>query len=76
MRKIDPDKHICEGLTVAYFIRELQPAADMIQADESWHKPFKNREEVKRWCMSNQPYYKKYIPDVVNYFCQRYQITN
>ena len=23
---------------------------------------------VKQWCMDNKPYYKKYIPDVVNYF--------
>ena len=34
----------------------------------SWHKPFTSKEELKRWCMDNQPYYKKYIPEVVTYF--------
>lgn len=40
----------------------------MIMSGQSWKQPFKDREELKRWCMDNQPYYKKYIPDVVNYF--------
>jgi hypothetical protein len=34
----------------------------------SWQKPFKNKDELKKWCMENQPFYKKHIPDVVNYF--------
>ena len=24
----------------------------------SWQKPFKTKDEVKKWCMDNQPYYK------------------
>lgn len=76
MGKINLQKHIYEGWKVVDYIRDLQPVADMIQNNQSYHSPFKTREEVKKWCMSNQPYYKKYIPDVVNYFCERFQIAN
>ena len=30
--------------------------------------------ELKSWCIDNQPYYKKYIPEVVNYFIKKYNI--
>lgn len=29
------------------------------------------QEEVKKWCMDNQPYYKKLITEVNNYFIQK-----
>ena len=76
MGKVNLEKHIWEGWRVVDFITELQPSANMIQNRRSWQKPFQSRDEVKKWCMENQPYYKKYIPDVVNYFCQLYSITN
>lgn len=75
MARINMDKHIWEGWTVSDFVEDLQPSFSMIMNRQSWQKPFKNHEEVKKWCMDNQPYYKKYIPDVVNYFCQEFQIT-
>ncbi len=65
------DKHIWEGWTVRNFIEELEPTFNMIMRGQSWQKPFKSKEEVKRWCMDNQPYYKKYIPEVVSYFARR-----
>jgi hypothetical protein len=68
MGKINLDKHIWEGWTVGDFIDELEPMFEQINSGNSWMKPFKTKEEVKVWCMDNQPYYKKYIPDVVNYF--------
>lgn len=74
MAKINFDKHIWEGWTVGKFIDELEPIADMIMRGESFNKPFKTKAEVKEWCMANQPYYKKYIPDVVAYFCSKYGI--
>lgn len=46
---------------------------NMIMRGESWRKPFKPRDEVKRWCMDNQPYYKKYIKKVVDYFWNKVQ---
>ena len=65
------DRHIWEGWTVRNFIEELEPTFNMIMRGQSWQKPFKSKEEVKSWCMDNQPYYKKYIPEVVSYFAKR-----
>ena len=71
---MDLSKHIWEGWTVQDFIDELEPTFNMIMNNNSWQKPFKSKEEVKTWCKDNQPYYKKYIPGVVNYFCKEYNI--
>jgi hypothetical protein len=71
---MDLSKHIWEGWTVQNFIDELEPTFNMIMNNNSWQKPFKSKEEVKTWCKDNQPYYKKYIPSVVNYFCKEYNI--
>jgi len=71
MAKIDLNKHIWEGWTVGAFIEDLEPMFNQITNGSSWQKPFKSKQEIKDWCMSNQPYYKKYIPDVVNYFAQK-----
>lgn len=62
------NKYIWEDWTVQDFIDELEPQFDMIMSGNSWQKPFKNKEELKTWCMDNQPYYKRHIPEVVNYF--------
>ena len=50
------------------FIDDLEPTFDLIMAGGSWMKPFSSKEELKKWCMENQPYYKKYVPEVFNYF--------
>jgi len=68
MKKIDYNKHIWEGWTVLDFINELQWQVNMIQNNQSHIKPFKTKAELKAWCMDNQPYYKKYIPEVVDHF--------
>ncbi len=65
------NKHIWEGWTVQSFINELEPTFNMIQAGQSWKKPFGDKAELKQWCMDNQPYYKKHIPDVFNYFAKK-----
>jgi len=70
--KIDFNKHIWEGWTVQSFINELEPTFDLIMQNRSWQKPFKTKEEIKEWCTNNQPCYKKYIPEVVNYFFERH----
>jgi hypothetical protein len=64
-------KHIWEGWTVQDFVNELEPVFNMIMRGQSWQKPFQSKEELKQWCKDNQPYYKKAIPDVVNYFWQK-----
>lgn len=74
MKKIDFDKYIYEGWKVRDFINELEPQVLMIMRGQSWKCPFKDRDDLKKWCMDNQPYYKKYIPEVVNYFAQEYNI--
>ena len=74
MAAINLNKHIWEGWTVGSFINELEMQFDMIMNGRSWQKPFKTKAEVKAWCMDNQPYYKKHIPEVVNYFCGIYSI--
>jgi hypothetical protein len=62
------NKHIWEGWTVQDFIDELEPSFNMIMDRHSWQKPFESKEELKQWVKDNQPYYKKHIPEVYNYF--------
>lgn len=62
------NRHIWEGWTVQSFIDELEPMFSQIMSGNSWKKPFTDKEDLKPWCMDNQPYYKKYIPEVFNYF--------
>lgn len=65
------NKHIWEGWTVQNFIDELEPTFNMIMNNNSWMKPFKDKTELKEWCKSNQPCYKKHIPEVYNYFLKK-----
>lgn len=62
------NKHVWEGWTVQDFINELEPMFNMIMFNQSWKKPFQTKDDLKKWCTDNQPYYKKHIPEVFNYF--------
>lgn len=68
------EKEIWEGWSIQDFIDELQPLLTLVQEGDSWHKSLTNKKELKEWCIDNQPYYKKYIPEVVNYFAKKYNI--
>jgi hypothetical protein len=57
------DRHIWEGWTVNDFIRELEITFP--------YQKFQTKDEVKQWCKSEQPYYKKHIPEVANYFIKK-----
>lgn len=57
------NKHIWEGWTVQDFIDEL----DMTFS----YKRFTDKKELKEWCKSEQPYYKKHIPEVYNHFLKK-----
>jgi 2-polyprenyl-3-methyl-5-hydroxy-6-metoxy-1,4-benzoquinol methylase len=70
---INLNKHIWEGWTVESFIIDLEPILDMIMAEKSYQK-IKNSKELKEWLKSNQPYYKKHIPEVYNYFKDKYKL--
>lgn len=64
-------KHVWEGWTAQDFINELESSFDMIMSGQLHTKPFKTDQELKQWCKDNQPYYKKHIPEVFNYFKQK-----
>ena len=74
MKQEQLNKHIWEGWRVRDFIDELQPTFTLINNNQSYIKPFNTREEVKMWCMDNQPYYKKYIKEVVDYLCKQINV--
>ena len=61
------DRHIWEGWYVSDFIDELQPLFDL----ELRYRPFKTKDDLKKWCKDNQPYYKKHIPEVYNHFLKQ-----
>jgi hypothetical protein len=65
---MDLNRHIWEGWTVQSFIDELEWMFDRIMSGQSHVKPFKTDQELKEWLKSNQPYYKKHIPEVFKYF--------
>ncbi len=67
------DKHIWEGWTVGDFIDDIEPMFDTIQNGNDWglNTKFKTKSELKNWVKDNQPYYKKHIPEVYNYFLQK-----
>lgn len=67
-------KHIWEGWTAQDFVNELEPTLNMIMSNNSHNAPLKSKQDLKAWCMSNQPYYKKYIPEVVNYFAKKFNL--
>ncbi len=58
------DKHIWEGWTVGDFIDEIEPLFDMCA-------PFMDKHSLKRWVSQEQPYYKKHIPEVYEYFLKK-----
>lgn len=73
--KIDYNRHIWEGCTVQGFIDELAPQLSIVMCGNSWREPIKTKEDLKKWCMENQPYYKKYIKEVVEHFADKYSLT-
>lgn len=56
-------RHVWEGWTVQDFINELEVTFP--------YQRFKTKEEVKQWCKSEQPYYKKHIPEVYKHFVNK-----
>ena len=71
--KVNRNKHIWEGWTVGDFIDNIEPTFDTIQrSDGFWNKVgFESKAQLKKWVKDEQPYYKKHIPEVYNYFLQK-----
>lgn len=74
MKKIDYNKEVYEGWLVKDFIEALEDNISDIMNDVSITPPFRNKAELKKYCMENQPYYKKEIPEVIEYFINKYNI--
>jgi hypothetical protein len=60
------DRHVWEGWTVQDFIDELKITFP--------YQKFETKDQVKQWCKSEQPYYKKHIPEVVSYFIKKAEL--
>ena len=71
---VNLNKHIWEGWTVQDFINELEPLVKIAVKGRGHFGTIKTKKDLKKFCTDNQPYYKKYIPDVVNYFAEKYNI--
>ena len=71
---INYKKHILEGWTVEAFIKDLSWQLEMIQSGRSILKKIETKAALKKWCMENQPGYKKYIPEVVQHFAELYNL--
>ena len=57
------DRHIWEGWTVQDFIDELELSFEF--------QTFETKDDVRKWCREDQPYYKKHIPEVANHFIKK-----
>ena len=68
------NREVWEGWTVQKFINELEPQLEIIMSGQSWKKPLSGRDELETWLKDNQPYYKKIIPEVRDYFCRKYRL--
>jgi hypothetical protein len=62
------DKHIWEGWTVGDFIDDIEVTFNYRSKYSNF---WKSKEDLKKWIISEQPYYKKHIPEVYNYFLQK-----
>ena len=65
---MDRDKHIWEGWTVGDFIDDIEVTFNYRSKYSNF---WKSKEDLKKWVASEQPYYKKHIPEVYNYFLQK-----
>lgn len=73
--KYKPSHYVYNGWYENDFVDVLEEVLDMIMKGESYIKPFTTKEELTKWIIDNQPYYKKPIPGVINYFCDKYNIN-
>ncbi len=73
--KTNYGRHIWEGWTPGDFIAELIPQVEMIMAGQSWRKPFHSKAELEQWCADHQPYYKKPVTEVTEYFADLYGLS-
>lgn len=68
----DMTREIWEGWRSIEFIDYIEPELDMIMYGKSFRKPFRTKKELSDYTTSIQPCYKKVIPEVVEYFAEKY----
>ena len=68
---MDRDKHIWEGWTVGDFIDDIEVTFNYRSKYSNF---WKSKEDLKKWIISEQPYYKKHIPEVYNYFLKKSEL--
>jgi len=66
------NREVWEGWTPQHFIDALDLELHMIMTGMSWVKPFKTKAELARYIVDHQPYYKKPVPEVIDYFSELY----
>jgi len=76
IRTADLDREVWEGWTARDFIEELEPEADLVMSGRAIDRPFRNRAELEKWLRDNQPYYKKTVPEVLDYFADKYRLSS
>ena len=72
---IDLQREVWEGWTVQDFIDNLSDTIEMIMSNKSYIKPFKTKADMVKFIRENQPYYKKSIREVNDYFAKKYSLT-
>lgn len=70
-KAIDFEREVWEGWRVIDFIEALDDQLDIIMETPPL---ISNKKELRDWCKDNQPYYKKHIPEVVEYFARKYNL--
>lgn len=70
----NPNREVWEGWTVRNFIEDLEWQLDMSMSGESYIRPFLTKKELVAHIKDAQPYYKKSIPEVNEYFAERYNL--
>ena len=53
---------------------DLAPLVGLIMSDRASTRPFETKEALKEWLVDNQPYYRKPIAKVTNYFAKKYDL--
>ena len=66
------DKHIWEGWTVGDFIDEIELTFNWT-LKQYGKKHWPSKSDLSKWVKDEQPYYKKHIPEVANYFIKKWE---
>lgn len=74
MRTVNYSKHIWEDWTVRDFINDIEYSVDITINDYKSRGIVITKDIISRITSDQQPYYKRVIPDVVNYFCNKYNV--